>query len=123
MPMAKREIVREQWAEFFQTFTTENAGRLVSLGIDGTHEKRESVAIEARELPLREIAVDLKDKENAVVISLGLSEDKLLRHSILAVSHVRVTQTEDGYESALEIESMNHQTTTVNLNTPIAPKM
>lgn len=121
--MTKREVLRDQWAEFFQTFAATHIGQLVSLGIDGTHARHETIDLQARELPLREIAVDMKDQENTVVISLGLTEDKLLRHSILSVAHVRVIQSEDGPESGLEIESMNHQTTTVNLSVAIIPKV
>ncbi len=121
--MPIREVLRDQWVALFQTFTSEHAGQLVSLGVNGRQPKHEIVDIEAHELPLREIAADLKDKENTVVISLGLSSDKLLRHSIQSVSHVRVAWTEDGSESALEIESMNGQTTTLNLGAPVSPRL
>ncbi len=121
--MPTREVLRDQWVAFFETFTSEQAGRLVSLGADGRQPNHEIVDIEARELPLREIAADLKDKEDTVVISLGLSDDRLLRHAIASVSHVHVTQTEDGAASTLAIESRNGQTTTLNLSVPASPKL
>jgi hypothetical protein len=117
--MSIHEVLRDQWVEFFQTFTSEHAGELVSLGVDGRQPKHEIVDVEARELPLRGIAADLKDDESTVVISLGLSSDRLLRHSVLSVSHIYVNQTEGGFESALEIESRNGQTTTLNISVPV----
>ena len=120
--MPTREVLRDQWVAFFQTFTTEHVGRLVSLNVDGKQPKHESAGIEARELPLREIAADLKDRANIIMISLGLSNVKLLRHAIPSVTHVRVAQREDGSDSALAIETRNGQTTTLNLDVPAAPK-
>ena len=119
--MPTREVSRDQWAAFFEVFTAKHLDRLVSLGIEGEPPKYESTDIEARELPLREVAADLKDRENTVVISLGLSSDKLLRHAIPSVSRVRVAQTEDGSDSTLTIESRNGQTTTLNLDVSAAP--
>jgi hypothetical protein len=117
--MSVREVLRDQWVEFFQTFTSEHAGKLVSLGVDGRQPKHEIVDIKARELPLRGIVAVLTDDESTIVISLGLSSDRVLRHSVLSVSHIRVTQTEDSFESALEIESRNGQTTTLNISTEV----
>jgi len=120
--MPIRELSRDQWGAFFATFTNDHSGSLVSLGVDGRQPKHDLVDMEARVLPLREIAADLKDKESTIVISLGLSSDKLLRHAIPSVSHVRVTQSEDGSDSALAIESMNGQTTTLNLEMRVSSK-
>jgi hypothetical protein len=118
MTMPTREILRDQWTAFFQAFTDEHAGRLVSLGMDVVHSEHKIVDIEARERPLRQIAVD-EDKENAIVISLGLSNGNLLRHTIQSVSHIRVAPTADGSDSVLEVETMNGQTTTLNLIVPV----
>src|SRR5579859_4239898 len=107
MTMTTREVLRDQWVAFFEGFTGEHADSLVSLSLDGQQPQHDVVDVEARVLPLREIAVDLKDKESTIVISLGLYSDKLLRHAISLVSHIRITQTEDGSDSALAIESMN----------------
>lgn len=121
--MPTHEVLRDQWVAFFRAFTAEHLGRMVSLNVQGRQPKYESADIEARELPLRGIAADLKDQENTIVISLGLSSDRLLRHAVPSVSHVRVAQTEDGSDSALAIETRNGQTTTLNLDGSSAPKM
>lgn len=120
--MSTREVLREQWVTFFEAFTSEHVGRLVSFGVDGRQPQHNIVEKKAHEFPLREIAAHFKDSENTVVISLGLSSDKLLRHSIQSVSHVRVAQAEDGSASALAIETMNGQTTTLNLDERVSPR-
>jgi hypothetical protein len=121
--MPKREILREQWMETFQNFTSKHTGQLVRLDVDGTQPASEIVEVEAKELPLHEISADLKDKENSFMISLGLPSEILLRHSIQSVSHVYVTQAEDGSESTVEIESGNGQTTTLNLSVSVPSKL
>lgn len=117
--MIKREILRAQWMEFFQTFTSDYAGRLVNFGNDGIedrHTHHEIGDIESRELPLRDLAADLKDGENTLVISLVLSSDQVLRHTIQCVSHVWVTQTENGAVVALGIQSKNGHMMRLNIS-------
>jgi hypothetical protein len=114
--MTTSTIQREAWEAFFPAFSSLHSNQLVSLGVDGKQPMHDAVEHVAREMPLRDISVDLKERESTVVISLGLSQDKLLRHSIASVSEVRVVQSEAGTDSALEIETMNGQTTTLNLS-------
>lgn len=118
--MSTREILSDQWVEFFQTFTSDHDGSLVSIGIRGRQPKRANKAIagkrEVRELALRGISADLKDNEHTVTVTVGVSGDKVLRHAVQTVSHVRLTQTEDGIDSGVQIESANGQMTTVRLS-------
>jgi hypothetical protein len=44
---------------------------------------------------------------------------ELLRHKVQKVSHVRLIQTDDGSDSALQIESTNGQTATIELSTSV----
>jgi hypothetical protein len=119
MNMPTREIPRDEWVKFFQTFTSEHEGWLVSLGLRGRQPGHETADIAVRDLPLREIAADLKDKEHTIVIAVGAHEDDLLRHIVSEVSHVRLTRTKEGTDSALQIESANSQTTTLKLSAPV----
>ena len=120
--MPTREVSRDNWVEFFGTFASTHNGQMVNLAVDGSHPDSAIMAIEGRELPLREIAADLKDGENGVVISVGVSSDKLLRHFIQSVAHVRVAQTQDGSDSTLTIEAVNGQTTTLDLDVSAVQK-
>jgi hypothetical protein len=123
--MSTREILRDQWVEFFQSFTDDHNDWLVRIGLKGFQPKREGHVTEkkqARELHLRGISADLKDNENTVTVTVGVSGDKLLRHEVQTVSHVRLIQTEDGNDSGVQIESLNGQMTTVRLSAQLLPK-
>ena len=122
--MPTHEILREKWLEFFQTFTSDHEGWLVNLGIKGSHPDQEVTDPEVRGLPLREITADLKDKENTIVISVGLSSGHdVMRHAIPMVSHVRLIQSDEApdtvVQSALQIESMDGLTTTISLKATV----
>ena len=116
--MPTREILRENWLEFFQTFTIEHTGWLVNVGIKGRQPDYDAEDTEVRQLPLREITADLKDHENTVVITVGLAGHHVMRHSMQTVAHVRVTQSDAGVDTALQIESMDGGTTTVKFKAP-----
>ena len=118
--MPTREVPRDKWVKFFRTFTKNHEGWLISLGVRGREPGHETVDIAARDLPLREIAADLKDNEHTVVITLRAHDDDLLRHVVSNVSRVRLTRTKEGTDSALRIESTNSQTTTLKLNAPVS---
>lgn len=113
MPM--HEIRRDEWVAFFEAFTTENAGKLVSFSVVSSQSKYEAIGTEVRQLPLREIAADVKDKESTIVISVGLSEDRLMRHSIQPVAHIRVTRAENGPVSTIDIEAVSGTVTTLSM--------
>ena len=120
--MSTHEILRDKWMEFFQSFSSNHSGWLVTLGINAWHTKRQAAAIEGRQLPLRDIAADLKDKENTVVITIGGRGDDLLTHEVRTVSHVRLTQAENDPSAILNIETANGQTTTLTVSAPASSK-
>lgn len=125
--MSTREILRDQWVEFFQSFTDDHSDWLVRIGLKGVQPKRASTGQvmekrQARELHLRGISADLKDNENTVTVTVGVTGDKLLRHEVQTVAHVRLIQTDAGDDSGVQIESQNGQMTTVRLSTQLAPK-
>jgi Family of unknown function (DUF5335) len=123
MSMRKCEILRDQWTEFFRTFTTDYATRLVNFGADLKRTHHQTGDKESRELPLRDITADPKDGENTLVISVNLTSERVLQHAIRWVAHVWVTQTDTGSVVALDIESKNGQTTTLNVSGIIHPSV
>ena len=120
--MSTRDILRDKWVEFFQSFASEHSGCLVTLRIKARNNNDNAAAIEGRQLPLRDIAADLKDKENTVVITLGGRGDDLLTHEVRTASHVRLSQPEKFPVSILQIEAVNGQTTTLTISAPTSPK-
>jgi hypothetical protein len=120
--MSTHEILRDKWVEFFQSFTSDHSGWLVTLGVKARRNNHKAPAIEGRQLPLRDIAADLKDKENTVVITIGGRGDDLLTHEVRTVSHVRLTQAENDPSAILNIEAANGQTTTFTVSAPTSSK-
>lgn len=124
--MSTREILRDQWVEFLQSFADAHNDWLIRIGLKGVTPKRASGTAtekkQVRDLHLRGISADLKDNEHTVTVTVGVSGDKLLRHEVETVAHVRLLQTEDGIDSGVEIESQNGQTTTVRLTPQLSTK-
>jgi hypothetical protein len=121
--MSTHEILRDQWVEFFQIFTKDHDGGLVRIGrkrIQTTHAGPATEKKQTRELHLRAISADLKNDETTITVTVGADGDKLLRHEVETVSHVRLIQTADGSDSGVQIESENGQMTTVKLGTRLS---
>ncbi len=116
--MSTREILRDKWMEFFKSFSSDHSGWPVTLGVKARRNNQKAPAIEGRQLPLRDIAADLKDKENTVVITIGGRGDDLLTHEVRGVLHVRLSQAENDPASILNIEAANGQTTTLTVSAP-----
>jgi hypothetical protein len=101
--MASQEVPREQWAEFFDSFSQRHQGWLVTVEILGPDIGDQ---VEARALPLEGITAELNgDEEDEIDIFVGTRPDSHVTHKINAPLHVRLKQTEQGADEALEIES------------------
>ena len=92
--MVTIEILRDKWAEFFQSYTNDHSGSLVTVGSEGRGNNRKLGEVEGRELPLRSVVLSVNNKQNALVITIGGRGDDLLTHELRNVSHVRLTQEE-----------------------------
>ncbi len=113
--MPTREIPRDKWVEFFKDFSHEHENWQVSLSVKGKDSTHKGGDTEVRKLPLRDISADVKDKEHTIVVTVGTTGAEMMRHEIEAASTVKVTQTEDGIDSDLQIESKSGETTTLKL--------
>ena len=106
--MPTTDIPRDEWPLFFDSFSLRHDGWLVDLDVDeqdGSHDK-----VEAHELPLEGIFADEKDSENTILISVGKTGEDRLRHEIEGATRVRLEQTDDGADKAIEIESRTGKT-------------
>ena len=120
--MSTIEILRDKWVEFFQSFTSDHSGCMVTLGVKDRCNNRQGGAIEGCELPLRDILANLKGKENTVVIMMGGWGHDLLTHEIRTVSHIRLIQAKDVASSILNIEAANGRTTMLTVSAPASSK-
>ncbi len=100
--MPTREIPRHEWELFFNTFSTEYEGWLVSIDVD---DKPKRELEEAHNLTLEGITADMKDKENAISISVGHTPSKRMTHAVIQPTRVLLEQTAEGADKEIRIES------------------
>jgi Family of unknown function (DUF5335) len=119
--MLNREIERNSWVEFFQSFTNDHSGWLTTMDVSD-QDAGSKTSTEAQRLPLRDIAADVKDKESTIVITMGVQDDQLLTHEVRTVSSVRLTNDANDSNSTLHIVASDGQTTTLKVTGPSVGK-
>jgi hypothetical protein len=116
-----REIPREEWAEFLDSFSRQHEGWLVTVEVLGSEI---GAQVEAEEKPLEGITAELKDGgEGSISITIGLTPAEHVTHNIKAPTHLRIEQAKNGADLALQIESEGGATTLVRLRSAMLPEM
>jgi hypothetical protein len=111
-------IAREQWSSFFDAFSRQHEGWLVSLEeIPGSTSGRH---LEARSLPLEGASLD--EDGRTLSIMLGRSPDQHLTHTIDHPSRVLVEQTDTGVDQAVRIEREDGAATRVSFRSAVRPE-
>jgi hypothetical protein len=101
--MPTREIPREEWMTFLDSFSRQHAGWLSTVEVLDT---AIGAQVESREQPLSGITAELKgDNRDLISILVGGDRNNHVAHAIHAPSHVRVEETDEGAHEALQIES------------------
>ena len=116
-----REIPRNEWIEFLDSFSRQHEGWLATVEVLGYEI---GAQVEAQELPLQGITAELKEgREDAIsIILVGRSQERVT-HNITGPSHVRLEQAEDGADMTLQIESGGGVTTLVRFRSAVLPEM
>jgi uncharacterized protein DUF5335 len=86
-----REIAREDWVSFFNTFSLRHARWLVTVEI---HSSELGDRVEASSVRFEGLNADLKDGENAIAIDVANAFGASLTHAIAKPTSVRVACTE-----------------------------
>jgi hypothetical protein len=116
-----REIPREEWSEFLDSFSRQHEGWLVSVEVLG---EEIGAQVEAEGKPLEGITAELKNGgEDSISIIVGLTPAEHITHNITAPTHVRIQQAENGADMTLQIESSDGVTTLVRLRSAMLPEM
>lgn len=100
--MPTQEILRDEWARYFEEFSRRHQGWLVTvemLGLDIGDQ------VQVRNLPLEGIVVETNDDGDEITIIVGSRPEARISHTICAPLRVWVKQNEQGADEALEIES------------------
>jgi len=115
-----REIPRNDWNSFFDSFSRQHEGWLSTLEVFSSDVGAQE---QARELPLEGISISTADDNNGVIaISLGKTPEDHLTHTIIHPQHVWLEQAPSGADSALEIESGKTKTL-LRFRSPMPPEM
>ena len=119
--MSTREIPREEWPEFLESFSRVHEGWLSTVEV---LDDQIGSQVEARDLPLQGIAAEWKGTgRNRISIMLGKSGESALTHTIPDVTHMRVKQAETGTDEVLSLESVNGRKTLLRFRSAIPPEM
>jgi hypothetical protein len=116
-----REIPREEWAEFLDSFSRQHEDWLVTIEV---LETEIGAQVEAEAKPLVGITADLKGgRQASISIIAGLNPAERVTHNITAPKYIRIEQAESGADMALQIEWESGATTLVRLRSAMLPEM
>jgi uncharacterized protein DUF5335 len=113
-------IPREQWKNFFDSFSRQHEGWLATLEIFDTDLGAQE---EARELPLTGISLSSAKNEDGIALSLGKDPGDHITHIINEPEQVWVETTSEGVNVALEIESKDQTKTLLRFHSPVPPEL
>ncbi len=119
--MATREIPREEWPSFFETFSRLHEGWRVTVEALATDIGDQ---VEAEGLPLAEITAE-KEPDGREVLSLILGapgEPASVTKIVDNPRRVFLLQTDEGMDSALEIEADDDTRLLLKLQEAMAPE-
>lgn len=119
--MATQEIPRDEWQAFFETFSQQHEGWLVTLEI---FDPEIGAQEEAHELPFEGITIASSGTEpESIAISVGGSSTDHVTHTINGPERVWLEQTSEGANAALEIESKEDTKTLLSFRSALPPEM
>jgi len=111
------EVPRETWVERLNAFTFAHEGWIASLEVIGTEIGAQPEIVN---LPLIGVSADRVDHDGTVTVSVARSSVEHLTHTIHAVTHIYIEQTDDGATAALLVESVDGTQTIIQLRaTPL----
>ena len=105
------EIPREQWKDFFVSFSNGNQGRMLSVEI---FDQQAGDLSAKNQGPLMAVDFDPVGKGNDIVVTTGTNEVDY-SHTIQAPTKVWKAQQDDGQIAALEIVDQNDTKTILSL--------
>lgn len=119
--MQTKEIPKNEWTEFFDSFSRKHEGWLVNLEIFGPEI---GAQVEQRQLALEGITDEWDEVEgNTIIIMTGVKPDDHITHSITHPTAVSLEQTDEGADAALAIKSDDGNTTLLRFRSAMLPEM
>jgi len=119
--MKTKEIRKNEWPKFFDSFSRQHEGWLVTLEILGADI---GAQVQEHELAFEGIVDEWDEVQgNQIVIMVGAKSDDHITHSIGRPTEVSLEQTDDGADAALAIKSADGVTALLRFRSPISPKI
>jgi hypothetical protein len=117
--MPTRNISRSEWVTFFNSFSDEHRGWLVTIEIMNPEIGDQTLA---RDLPLEGITAELNEQEaDEIEIVVGRKPDSHVSDTVVAPSNVWLKSTEEGADEALEIQGEN-KTVLIRFRSAVRPE-
>jgi Family of unknown function (DUF5335) len=111
-----REIARAEWWRFFDQFSRLHAGAIITMNVTGLGGNQDAIVAQ----PLRGISGDGDD----VLIHIGARRrSDHLGHRVSKVQEIRLRQTAEGADAALDIEAGDGSWTSVRFRSPMLPEL
>ena len=119
--MKTKEIPKNEWPEFFDSFSRQHEGWLATLEILGSEI---GAQVEGRELALEGITDEWDETEgDTIMIMTGAKANDHVTHSITRPTQVSLEQTDEGADAALAIKSADGVTALLRFRSPILPEL
>jgi hypothetical protein len=119
--MPTREIPRDEWTTFLDTFSRQHEGWLATLEVFATDIGAQQ---EASDLPLEGItATSTDDESQSIAINLGKTPEDHVTHTINKPTRIWLEQTLLGANAALEIESADQVKTLLRFRSALPADM
>ena len=115
--MKTKYIPRNQWREFFDIFSRQHEGWLVTLEILGADI---GAQVEERSLAFEGIVEEVQGNE--ILIMFGAKPDDHITHSISDPATVSLEQTDEGADAALAIKSADGVTALLRFRSAVLPE-
>lgn len=119
--MKTKEIPRNEWPAFFDSFSRQHEDWLITLEVFGTEI---GAQVEERELPFAGIVAERDEVQgDRIAIMIGGKPDDHLTHNIRRPTLVSLEHTDEGADTALAIKSADGVTALLRFRSPMLPEM
>jgi len=118
--MPTREIQRNEWVSFFDSFSSRHRGWLVTVEIMDPEIGDQT---EARDLPLVGITAELNARDpDQIEILVGNQADRHVSNSVVAPKQVWLKSSDEGADEVLEIKGEN-ETVLIRFRSAVLPEL
>ena len=119
--MQTKEIPKNEWSGFFDSFSRKHEGWLVSVEIFGPEI---GAQVEQRQMALEGITDEWDEVGgNTIMIMTDAKPEGHITHSITLPTAVSLEQTDEGADAALAIKSNDGTTTLLRFRSAVLPEL